>query len=518
MVKRRSAAAGTALCLLLAGCGESGARGGAPRSAPSTVPTTLPDSLVVTFTLPSASLAAGSSETATVTVDNTTGHAVTVAGCGGLFGVAIRDAAIPQAPGAAACRQDFSVPPGTSAYTAVASATYLSCSQGPPQGPLSPSCLPGPEEPPLPPGVYQAALYGAFTVEAPDVPLVLPAPLPVTVTPPVTTAGNTPLALALSFSDAEHGAVVASVCMASCRDVAFTTADGGGTFRQAGTITGPQTPAAAAVRGVAVSGNDLLAWGTGGAWSSHDGGATWQPRKLADGVQDVVAVAASGRSWWVVQAPSGGDAGDDVVMQSDDGGSTFLALGGPIDGGVRAAARARASAAVLLYDDHLDVTADGGATWARRPRPCPSGPFAYGTGAIAAAPDGVLWMACGTEPSAGAQLKALYRSADAGRTWSLVEDCSELPPAGCSWPGGEYGYLVTLASPSASAVWMGLARAALVGTLDGGKTWTVPPTGGGDLGVSQIEFVDALHGWAVIERAVWRTVDGGRTWQRAGQL
>jgi photosystem II stability/assembly factor-like uncharacterized protein len=343
--------------------------------------------------------------------------------------------------------------------------------------------------------------------EAPSttVPLTRPAP-------PSTVPGveDTLTPLSVSFSDPLHGAVVASTCAVNCRYVAWTSDDGGRTLQQAGTITESPASVPGFVDDVVVNGSELLAWGAGGAWTSHDGGATWSPQKLGDGVQDVLAVAAAGGSWWVVQDPSGEGTGDDVIMQGG-GGHPFLALGGPIAGGVVGAARGSPTSAVLLYDDHLSVTDDGGQTWTQRERPCPAGAGAYSDGVVSEAPDGTLWLACAGEPSAGSQLKALYRSSDAGATWTAVEDCLPMPGR-CSWPGGAFGYLVALASPSATSVWMGLARGTMVGTLDGGHTWLEPPVGGGDLGVSDIEFTDSQHGWAIVERGLWRTSDGGRTW------
>ena len=337
---------------------------------------------------------------------------------------------------------------------------------------------------------------------------------PTQLAPPSTVPGvaGTPIPRSVSFSDPLHGAVLASTCAANCRYVAWTSDDGGRTFRPAGTITESPADVPGFVDGVVANGSDLLAWGAGGAWASHDGGATWSPHKLADGAQDVLAVAAAGGSWWVVQDPSGEGTGDDVIVQ-DGGGRPFLALGGPIAGGVVGAARGSPTSAVLLYDDHLAVTHDGGQTWTQRERPCPGGAGAYSNGVVSEAPDGTVWLACAGEPSTGFQGKALYRSTDAGTTWIAVEDCLPMP-AGCPWPGGMSGYLVALASPSATSVWMGLARGGLVGTLDGGHTWLQPPVGGGDLGVSHIEFTDPQHGWAIVERGLWRTTDGGRTWAR----
>jgi hypothetical protein len=32
------------------------------------------------------------------------------------------------------------------------------------------------------------------------------------------------------------------------------------------------------------------------------------------------------------------------------------------------------------------------------------------------------------------------------------------------------------------------------------------------IGGERINFVDNLHGWALVDKALWRTVDGGNGW------
>ena len=330
-------------------------------------------------------------------------------------------------------------------------------------------------------------------------------------------AGGPLTPVAIGFTDTEHGMLLTASCATSCTFKALTTDDGGDAYQAAGVVTQDPTDVPGVVDGLLVNGPDAMAWGQGGAWLSQNDGRTWSPHKLADGVQDIVSAVAVGRSWWVLQDPSGHGSGGDVILTSDDGGATFSGLAGTVPAGVLSLARGDVDSAVLLYDDHLAVTLDAGVSWASRARPCPAGPFADGEGLVAEAPDSTIWLACGGEPSAGFQAKALYVSADSGRTWTTVENCIPDPNA-CTWPGGTTGYLAALASPAAASVWMGAARGSLVGSIDGGRTWLTPLVGGGDLGATRIYFLDPDHGWAIVERQVWRTTDGGNSWRPAGQL
>jgi len=99
--------------------------------------------------LPSTTMAAGSSMRGRVVVENNSGHALHVGGCGGLFAVALSNAKIQPEVIWLACSRDFMVPVGESVYPVVVEATYLSCSPGRPQGAVM-ACLPNAQEPPLP--------------------------------------------------------------------------------------------------------------------------------------------------------------------------------------------------------------------------------------------------------------------------------------------------------------------------------------------------------------------------------
>jgi len=95
-----------------------------------------------------------------VVVENTTGRAIFVSGCLGLFQVVLVNSAYRPAVGWLLCLQRFTIPAGQSAYPVTVAASYSTCSQGQPPG-AARACLPGGHPPPLPPGVYHAVLFQA---------------------------------------------------------------------------------------------------------------------------------------------------------------------------------------------------------------------------------------------------------------------------------------------------------------------------------------------------------------------
>ena len=110
--------------------------------------------------------------TVRILVRNRTGHALHLTGCGGFFQVAL--ASRPYHPAVAwpSCLQRLTIAAGRSSYRVPIDATYLQCTQGPPQDGML-SCLPGGRMPPLPPGVYHTQLFQSRPLA--------PAPPPITV-------------------------------------------------------------------------------------------------------------------------------------------------------------------------------------------------------------------------------------------------------------------------------------------------------------------------------------------------
>jgi hypothetical protein len=129
--------------------------------------------------LPSRTMAAGSSMSGHVVVDNHTGHALHVYGCGRLFAVALGNDKVHPDVLWPLCRQPFTIPIGASSYPIQVEATYLACSPGRPQSNLI-ACKPNRQLPALPPGNYQAKLFQSSEI------VPIPTPINVSVTPLLT--------------------------------------------------------------------------------------------------------------------------------------------------------------------------------------------------------------------------------------------------------------------------------------------------------------------------------------------
>ena len=107
-------------------------------------------------------------------------------------------------------------------------------------------------------------------------------------------------------------------------------------------------------------------------------------------------------------------------------------------------------------------------------------------------PDGLHgWTICGPD---------LWRTEDGWRTWEriTVPDLS-----------GMYGFTAVTFLDAAQG-WAVSAGGKVLRSRDGGRTWTLSHQAAHWL--NDIFFLDPLHGWAVGELVVLRTVDGGESW------
>jgi hypothetical protein len=168
----------------------------------------------------------------------------------------------------------------------------------------------------------------------------------------------------------------------------------------------------------------------------------------------------------------------------------------------------------------LVFTGDGGATWQARPVPC-AGAFDLGA-EIAASSTEDLWLLCGSQASAGAQSKELFRSQDGGMTWTLTASATGLgtPPPSRPNALSLLGYIApysigheNLAVASATTAWLYPFRSVMYKTVSGGRTWTAVPdlsTAGFDSGGNgNVTFISATEGW-ICQYGVglWHTDDG----------
>lgn len=160
-------------------------------------------------------------------------------------------------------------------------------------------------------------------------------------------------------------------------------------------------------------------------------------------------------------------------------------------------------------------TSNGGLSWERLPTP----PHCFGEFPLLDLVNAQLgWMLCGGQPGAGNQAKAVFRTADGGRTWRRL---TSSPMTGPVQRGGisSLGYAagISVAPNGFGLLWE--SRGTLYVTRDGGKTWRrhsrfaefdVDFGLGGSAFANGTGFVLLQH--AGTARRLIETLDYGRSW------
>ncbi|MGQ0824454.1 MAG: WD40/YVTN/BNR-like repeat-containing protein [Actinomycetota bacterium] len=146
-----------------------------------------------------------------------------------------------------------------------------------------------------------------------------------------------------------------------------------------------------------------FAGGAGYSGVTTDGGANWTEFETPCAPGSVLDIATAGALWIRCGFPSSGDAGDQQLARSVDGGEMWLAAGFLPDAADGIAALSAERALVSVAGDGMYATVDGGATWTRVlggavlkleviPR---VGAWAIvalrGTRALCFSPDGLTW-------------------------------------------------------------------------------------------------------------------------------
>ena len=263
----------------------------------------------------------------------------------------------------------------------------------------------------------------------------------------------------------------------------------------------------------AVAGLDVwVVNGAGTMLSTSDDGATWVPQPLPG---PVLSAGSSGGWLWALSCPPAGAAQCHPVVarRALTGGSwvrASLAVPLSFSGDLRLTVLSGRGAAVVLADPSaaLASTADGGVTWSVRrspaanPRLCePDDP-----GFLAAASPGHWWLLCTGGAAAGSSAKALFRSLNAGRTWSVVSAITSLTAP--ARPGSlPYQDFITMAAAAPDRLWI-VTPNTLSGSQDGGVTWTrllMNPQGYS----GQLDLWSGAVAWLLVPGAgLWGTSNG----------
>ncbi len=308
----------------------------------------------------------------------------------------------------------------------------------------------------------------------------------------------------------------------------LVAATDGGLFRSSDAGAQWTLVATDAFRDLVASGGSLYAGGDAGVMVSRDGGASWRP---VDGTTFVTALAAS---------PTGVLAGefDGTVLGVSGTRATVLAPAGPSGSGFSSLAVDPANPLVVygsvVGTGSLARSGDGGRTWSAMPASAglPASGALVRTVAVDPASPGVvdvggdlvlyvssdggstfathyvgadIWNLVPDPAVPGSMLvlsdQGLYRVSDDGTTWvSLNGDLSS---------GLSYSVAVT-----GSTILARQQDFSLVESVDGGATWAMAPSAGGEDGDVVVDPNDPTHVYGLgTFDGLTVSDDGGRTWR-----
>ncbi len=336
-------------------------------------------------------------------------------------------------------------------------------------------------------------------------------------------AGTTEQLNAVKFVDAQRGWAVGNTTL-------YTT-NGGFTW-QAGTNT--TGSGLGTLYGLEVADADhLWAIGNGALVRSVDGGRVWSPVQglpaTGLGLPDFI----DAQNGWL-----GGDNGK--LYRTTDGGAHWTLQPTNTTQSLAGVKFVNANDGWAGVNNQLLHTADGGATWS--PQTLPPGTWIYD----------LFFLDAQHGWAVGAQ-ENLIRTIDGGQTWTTIRGGAGSSGVSPFWSvyftDATHGAIVstsalyltddagiTLVPPHNGSqnqvnkvfaldtqhAWAANRKAEVMRTTDGGGTWQpvqlFTPTTGSD--VSDVDFSDTLNGWAVVKAGppgfVYRTANGGATWQHAG--
>jgi len=240
--------------------------------------------------------------------------------------------------------------------------------------------------------------------------------------------------------------------------------------------------------------------GTRRLYATHDGGSSWHRAGLAG---KIVAFALGGGNAYAVVGH--------VLERSQVGRNAWRRR--PVRAPrLPVSLAARASDVWFLGPpqhrpdfDTLMLSANRGRTFTARKGPC----LSELGGTLVPAPDGVVWAVCPT-----GNMAQLALSRNDGRSFPSIESVHD--HGGLRHPGLVNSARIAAASARVAVLSRG-AEGALLRTTDAGRHWRSVPRTGRIKEVFWLGFTTSRVGAALVQlrrRAeLWRTTDGGSTWQ-----
>ena len=258
---------------------------------------------------------------------------------------------------------------------------------------------------------------------------------------------------------------------------------------------------------------------TGTLLVTGNAGASWSAQSLPT---PVVAAASAGGWLWALSCPpvtSNSCRPDVERMKLPAGTWTAAHPGLPVSELEPQLDVLSAAASVVVVPGTrlaLASTADGGTRWAVRAAPPGPQNMCRGDGGSAlftAADPRDWWLLCTGGAAAGSSTKALMRSVDAGRTWTIA---ASVPSLSVPVRPGSLARqdAAAIAAGSPEVLWLATANTVTEST-DGGMTWSQSlfnPQGT----FGQFSVQSSTNAWLLAPDAgLWHTTDG-TTWRPVG--
>jgi photosystem II stability/assembly factor-like uncharacterized protein len=245
-----------------------------------------------------------------------------------------------------------------------------------------------------------------------------------------------------------------------------------------------------------------------GLWATTDGGARWHRVSLPG---EVVTLAASDGVVFVVTEPVNGSLGQARLYRSRVGSTTWTRVAGVAPANALTVSGHSVWAGVAPT---MSTSTDGGKHWSKLPFRCP--PNLPDATAVAAASPADVALAC-TNPSSpqpGESPKAVFTSANGGRTFHLAGHPGHPGNTGLiAMPPGR-PQLITLTATSGASY--------LYRSADGGMTWRMATYFDGGLGFRDLAYASATTGYLIHYnggpviangKGLMKTANAGASWR-----
>ncbi len=248
----------------------------------------------------------------------------------------------------------------------------------------------------------------------------------------------------------------------------------------------------------------------GQIWRTYDGGTTWtlisHPRGGVDRTPPYLShqiVFADENHGWLIDAFS--------IWKTDDAGSNWkrsLSTTNEVDGDIWKPTRMTFIDANLGWMSAtggiVHRTTDGGTTWQSKKLILGSSDATD----VFFLNEHVGWLTGFVSTTQILSGTRLYRTDDRGETWQPVPIADQNTYIKSVWFTNEkQGWAMGHVSKSGET-----GRGIILFTNDGGKSWRERVVGQNESHFDRMYFVNSQYGWLFAENNIYRTQDGGKSW------